>query len=88
MPRTIPLGPVAPHLNRIRGMARATGVDLAQAQSDGWLQQTEWAGAVTRCRGCQVVPDCDRFLAAPVDAPRRVPRSCRNARLLERLAET
>ena len=86
MPRTIPLGPVAPHLARIRDMARATGVDLAEAQREGRLQQPEWSEAVTRCRGCQIVPDCDRFRAEPVDAPRRAPRGCRNVHMMERLA--
>ena len=85
MPRPTPLGPERRHLMLLHRMARATGIDPAEMSRRGHLTQEDWSGAVTRCRGCQIVPDCERFLERRADGPRPAPQACRNATLLERL---
>lgn len=86
-PRPFPLGDERAHYWRVQRMARATGLDLAEAQRAGVLPQRDWAGIVSRCRGCLWAEGCDRWLdqraelddgAADMDAPRACPRDCVN----------
>ncbi|MEL6586692.1 MAG: DUF6455 family protein [Pseudomonadota bacterium] len=87
MHRPTKLGDPRHHLQKIRAMAKSAGVDLSEAQQTGALPQDGWAAAVTRCRGCPVVKDCETFLSLPEDAPRPIPDACPNAGMLRRLAE-
>ena len=88
---TRPLGDPAEHLNLVRHMSRATGVDLAAAAADGRLTQEEWAGMVTRCRTCQWVDGCKDWLSLlpePGGAPEHPPVQCVNkGRLAQRAAD-
>jgi hypothetical protein len=73
-----PLGPKQRHYWLVMRMAQSAGVDLVAAMREGQLTQAEWAGMVTRCRGCDCVEACHRWLADPSDAPRAVPEGCLN----------
>ena len=64
MTRPVPLGDARTHLTLMRSMARATGADPEEAATDGRLSQEDWAGAVTRCRGCGWTGGCRRWLDA------------------------
>ena len=64
MTRPVPLGDAREHLILIRRMARATGADPQAAAADDRLGQEDWADAVTRCRGCDWVGGCRRWLDA------------------------
>lgn len=92
-PRPFPLGDERTHYWRVQRMARATGVDLAEAQRRGVLPQRDWAGMVGRCRGCLWAEGCDRWLdhragiAEETDAPRACPEDCVNRRVFAALQE-
>ncbi|SDH42407.1 DUF6455 family protein [Alloyangia pacifica] len=88
-PRPFPLGDERTHYWRVQRMARATGVDLAEAQRLGVLPQRDWAGMVGRCRGCLWSEDCDHWLdfraeldndESEQDALRTCPEDCVNRR--------
>ena len=66
-------------------MAKATGVDLVRAFNDGHLTQEDWAGIVTRCRGCQWVGGCNRWLDTLSEEERAFPEPCINHKTLSRL---
>ena len=53
-----PLGDATEHYWRVQRMARATGLDLVEAQQDGALDPRHWAGMVRRCRGCAWAEAC------------------------------
>lgn len=72
-----PLGETRKHVLLAQRMARLNGVALTQAVAEGNLDQEGWAGMVQRCRGCDWVAGCERFLDAGErgDTP---PENCRN----------
>ncbi|OWU85493.1 hypothetical protein ATO6_00640 [Oceanicola sp. 22II-s10i] len=83
------LGDVSTHLQLVRRMARATGVDLDAAHQRGALADAEWAATVTRCRGCQCTEDCSRWLAEgelAAAGPRPAPQGCENKALFATLS--
>ena len=82
--RPIRLGPVMPHVWRVKRMARATGVDLVGAMADDRLSSEGWARIVSRCRGCASAAACDRWLSVndSADAARD---GCDNRRALAAL---
>ena len=73
-----PLGPVNAHYWRVLRMAQASGVDLAEAVAQAEISAEDWAAMVTRCRGCQWVEGCARWLARSDDDARPAPRACLN----------
>lgn len=85
-PRPFPLGDERSHYWRVQRMARATGVDLAEAQRRGVLPQDDWAGMVWRCRACLWAEGCARWLdhRADIEAggegARVCPDDCVNGR--------
>jgi hypothetical protein len=81
-----PLGDAREHLELIRGMARANGIDLATAQEAGRLGQEEWAGAVARCREC-TWSGCRRWLEACDWGEAEAPPACRNVDMMARLRD-
>jgi hypothetical protein len=83
---TRPLGDETAHLDLIRAMARANGVDLAEAQAAGRLEQEEWAGAVERCRGC-TWQGCRQWLDACDWGEAKAPSTCVNTEMMARLRE-
>ena len=86
---TKPLGDPIRHLNLVRLMSKATGVDLADVAASGALSQEEWAGMVTRCRTCQWADGCEDWLATRFDLPKpedHVPNQCVNRTRLAQLA--
>ncbi|WP_084861378.1 DUF6455 family protein [Salibaculum halophilum] len=46
------LGDARKHYWLMKGMARARGVDLGRAMTEGRLSTTGYAGMVTACRSC------------------------------------
>ena len=58
-----PMGSLTEHYWLVQRMAKALGCDTAQAMEEGRLDPQEWAGMVTRCRGCQVTCACRDWLA-------------------------
>lgn len=89
--RPRPLGDQTEHYWRVQRMARATGLDLVEAQQDGALDPRHWAGMVRRCRGCAWAEACGRWLDRPEVSPRPLPEGCANRRLfgtLQALAQT
>ncbi len=73
-----PLGPPGKHFWRVQKMAKATGVDLVAARETDALSQSDWAGMVTRCRSCDCVEGCARFLARAEDGKEAAPDGCMN----------
>ncbi len=72
------LGPQKEHYWLVQRMAKATGVDLVRAMEEGVIDQADWAGIVTHCRGCQWTGGCQEWLNLPVDDERHVPGDCEN----------
>ena len=80
-----PLGPANRHYWQALGMAKTTGADLPQAMAAGWIDQSDWADMVQRCRGCQWADGCASWLAAQGEALAEVPRACPNAAVFDRI---
>ena len=87
-----PLGDENHHYWRVVAMAKAAGVDLQQAMDDGTLSHEDWAGLVTRCRGCDWEREggCGRWLklALAADGPSEVPGPCVNRAVFDRIEAT
>ena len=71
------LGDPRRHYWLVKGMAKATGVDLVGAVEQGRLTASEWAQTVQSCRACDWVDGCSDWLkmGGIATVP---PRSCRN----------
>ncbi|MDQ2095671.1 DUF6455 family protein [Rhodalgimonas zhirmunskyi] len=81
-----PLGETKRHFWLAQRMAKLHDVDLVGAVARGDLAQEEWAGMVTRCRGCEWTEGCTRFLEQG-EAHDDLPHDCRNrVRMAELLA--
>ncbi|SLN43452.1 hypothetical protein PSA7680_02185 [Pseudoruegeria aquimaris] len=79
-----PLGEERRHYWLAKRMADAAQADVVGAFSEGRLSSQEWAGLVTRCRGCTWVEGCARWLEE--DHPEAIaPAACANARVFEAL---
>lgn len=85
-PRPRVRGDVNEHYWLAQRMAKATGVDVAGAFSDGALDSEEWADLITRCQTCRWTEGCKRFLDRTSDDTPSIPHTCENHALLERLA--
>ena len=68
-----------------RGMARALGVNLIEAVTEGWYSRAELARLVDRCAACGLAAHCEAWLAVTPSA-RALPSYCRNKHDLEALA--
>ncbi|SNT18938.1 DUF6455 family protein [Antarctobacter heliothermus] len=82
-----PLGNATDHYWLVQRMAKATGVDLVRAVDVGLLSQVDWAGLVTRCRGCTWAEGCGHWLDAPGDDIRALPTPCVNRKRLAALKD-
>ncbi|WP_193139409.1 MULTISPECIES: DUF6455 family protein [unclassified Meridianimarinicoccus] len=84
-----PLGDPITHYWLVLEMARAAGVDLADAMEAGRLSHEGWAGMVERCRGCDWQRDggCTRWLTMQDAGGAEVPGSCLNQQEFDALAE-
>ncbi|GGF61861.1 MULTISPECIES: DUF6455 family protein [Mameliella] len=81
------LGDETEHYWLVQRMAKATGVDLVGAMDAGLLTQEDWAGLVTRCRGCTWSEGCGQWLNKPVDDTRSFPGTCLNRKRLAALQD-
>lgn len=79
-----PLGETKRHFWLAQRMAKLHDVDLVGAVARGDLDQKEWAGMVTRCRGCDWTAGCDRFLDRG-EAHDDLPEGCENRARFARL---
>ena len=88
-PEIKPLGDENHHYWLAVAMAKAAGVDLQKAMDDGSLSHQDWAGLVTRCRGCDWERDggCGRGLklALESDETSDVPGTCGNRAVFDRI---
>ena len=85
MPDTVtPLGHPRRHYWLVQGMARATGLDLAEAVRDERMTLHDWADIVHNCRSCTSADGCGRWLVGDpcVASP---PKTCRNRAALAAL---
>ncbi|WP_071672568.1 DUF6455 family protein [Nioella nitratireducens] len=81
-----PLGDPVRHFWLAQSMAKTAGVDLADAAHKGLISQQEWAGTVTRCRGCSWVEECERWLQGhDLSGAEAAPADCVNAGVFDRL---
>jgi hypothetical protein len=79
-----PLGDEKRHYWLALGMAQAAGADLQRALDEGRISHADWAGVVTRCRGCGWTEGCDCWLSAQdPDVAASIPQACPNAAFLE-----
>lgn len=62
----------------VRGMARALGVDLVGAVTEGWLTRAELAALVETCESCDRAGECTAWLAVHVQSE-GPPPFCHNA---------
>ncbi|MAY33388.1 MAG: DUF6455 family protein [Rhodovulum sp.] len=83
-----PLGKPIDHYWKVQDMAKATGTDLVAAWQDGRIGEQEWAGMVERCRACQWVDGCKRWLDQHGDGNAEPPVDCVNHRRFEHLRAT
>jgi hypothetical protein len=67
-----------------RGMARAIGVDLVQAVTEGWMSREELGTLVAACAKCDHAARCLSWLAGAGTAP-VLPAYCVNKSDLEAL---
>lgn len=79
-----PLGDERKHYWLATRMADAADVNLVEAFTEGRLSSKDWAGLVSRCRGCQWVEGCERWLDAEHPGA-DVPTDCRNGAVFEAL---
>lgn len=88
-PEVKPLGDENHHYWLAVAMAKAAGVDLQKAMDEGTLSHEDWAGLVTRCRGCDWERDggCGRWLklALESDDTSDVPETCVNRTVFDRI---
>ena len=68
-----------------RGMARALGVNLIEAVTEGWYTRAELARLVDTCSRCGLSEHCYAWLAVTPTA-KALPSYCRNKHDLEVLA--
>lgn len=71
-----PLGDMRRHFWLVQKMAQVQGLDLVGALARGDLDQADWAGMVTRCRGCDGAEQCARI--PPDEQPGALPGYCCN----------
>ncbi|MCW1920009.1 DUF6455 family protein [Rhodobacter sp. KR11] len=64
-----------------RGMARAVGLDLVSAVTEGWLSRTELGCLVETCEACDQSARCTAWLAVTLRTE-ALPPYCRNAAAL------
>ena len=57
------LGDMREHFLRVVKMSGACGVNLSAALDERQIDAPEYAGMVTRCRGCREAGECDKLLA-------------------------
>lgn len=82
------LGDETEHYWLVQRMAQATGTDLVAAMEDGALSSADWAGMVTRCRGCTWTDGCGHWLDDPeAGGARPVPQDCENRARFAALAQ-
>ncbi|MCF6444048.1 DUF6455 family protein [Nereida sp. MMG025] len=72
------LGDPRKHFWLAQRMAKAIGVDLAGKSRGGEIDQAEWAGMITKCRGCQWAEGCSTWLQDQ-DGSATAPNTCENA---------
>lgn len=80
------LGDIRTHYWMTAGMARAVGVDLAEARHSGVLSDQGYAALVTSCRSCCYMEECRAWLGTAGDGGAVVPEGCANACVWARLA--
>jgi len=81
-----PLGDPNRHIQLVNGMAQALGADLTGAASNSEVSQKQYAGMVTRCRGCSKPDACEARLRS-TDTFTEAPDYCRNADVLSKLVD-
>ena len=64
------------HVRLMTRMARTTGSDLDS------LNDAEWSGALTRCRGCSSPGSCEDWLEDHADGASKPPSFCANKPLM------
>lgn len=82
-----PLGDETHHYWLAVSMAKAAGIDLQAAMDEGRISHEDWAGLITRCRGCDWEREggCGRWLKLALEDPgnAEVPASCVNQKTFE-----
>ncbi|OSQ44946.1 DUF6455 family protein [Marivita geojedonensis] len=83
-----PLGDTGVHFWLVQRMAKTCGVNTAQAAREGDIVEQEWVDMVQRCRSCQWVNGCERWLdRTDIDSSATPPADCLNADLLHLLSK-
>ncbi len=81
-----PMGDPARHFWLTRSVARAMGLSLSEAMSEGRLSAAGYADLVTRCRTCARVSECEAWLGQVTGPQGEAPDCCMHKALLEALA--
>ena len=81
-----PLGDPAKHFWLTRSVARAMGLSLSEAMSEGRLSAAGYADLVTRFRTCLRVTECEAWLGQARGPQGDAPDCCMHKALLEALA--
>lgn len=87
MSKMEPLGDPARHFWMTRSVARVLGVSFSEAMASGHISQKEYADLVTRCRQCQFVDTCERWLAQQSTRAEVAPECCMHGDLFETLKQ-
>lgn len=83
-----PLGPEREHYWLALSMAQSTGLDMQAEIDKGTFSSEGWSDLVTRCRGCQWVEGCQRWLQSERQSDHLTadpPQQCPNAKVFETL---
>jgi hypothetical protein len=67
-----------------RGMARALGINLSEAVTEGWFSRRDLGDMVDACGVCDQVTKCLAFLAVPTRTE-SLPGFCANKARIEAL---
>lgn len=81
------LGDPTLHFWLTRSVARAMQVNLSDALAQGLLSAPDYSHMITRCRACQKVEDCEKWLANCGGTARSAPGFCAHADILDCLAD-
>ncbi|WP_317057125.1 DUF6455 family protein [Roseovarius rhodophyticola] len=79
------LGSVQDHTMLLQNMGKVIEVDFAAVFDSESLEQEDWSGMVTSCRGCEWVGGCRKWLRAAKRGD-ECPMQCRNRAALAGLS--
>ncbi|WP_238365952.1 DUF6455 family protein [Mesobacterium pallidum] len=81
------IGDIRDHYWLVQRMAKAVGVDLAEAWDKAAIEAEDWAGMVHQCQQCDWSQGCQRWMdqRALDQEPAPPPEGCENRHVFDQL---